>query len=68
MEKDQKEALQVTKEIVVKFIEMQRVAPSNFAEVFPAVFDVVRKTLQEASDGTACNDSAARSEGNHDRA
>lgn len=50
MEKEHKEALQVTKEIMVKFIEMQRVAPSNFAEVFPAVFAVVQKTLRDADE------------------
>lgn len=43
--KDHKEALQVTKEIMVKFIEAQRVSPSNFAEVFPAVYRVVLNTL-----------------------
>jgi hypothetical protein len=41
MEKDAKEALQVTKEIVVKFIETSRVSPANFAEIFPAVYQVV---------------------------
>ena len=43
--KDHKEALQVTKEIMVKFIEAQRVSPSNFAEVFPSVYRVVLNTL-----------------------
>ena len=46
--KDHKEALQVTKEIMVKFIEAQRVSPSNFAEVFPAVYRVVLNTLTGA--------------------
>jgi hypothetical protein len=46
MDKIQKEALQVTKEITVKFIELQRVSPSNFADVFPAVYKVVRDVLK----------------------
>ncbi len=48
MEKLDKEALQVSKEIVVKFIEAGRVSPSNFAEVFPAVHRVVRETLLDS--------------------
>lgn len=42
-----KEAVQVTKEIVVKFIETQRISPSNFAEVFPAIYKVVLSTLKD---------------------
>lgn len=49
MEKDAKEALQVTKEIVVKFIETSRVSPTSFAEVFPAVYRVVLDTISGAS-------------------
>lgn len=49
MEKDAREALQVTKEIVVKFIETGRVSPANMAEVFPAVYTVVRETIASAS-------------------
>lgn len=49
MDKFQKEALQVSKEIVVKFIEIQRVSPSNFATVFPAVYNVVLGVLQDSS-------------------
>lgn len=45
MEKDAKEALQVTKEIVVKFIESGRISPANFAEIFPGVYQVVLQTI-----------------------
>ncbi|MFV0423656.1 hypothetical protein [Oleidesulfovibrio sp.] len=45
MDKMQKEALQVTKEIVVKFIESGRVSPNNFAELFPSVYNVVYETI-----------------------
>lgn len=45
MEKDAKESLQVTKEIMVKFIESGRVSPANFAEIFPSVYQVVLETI-----------------------
>ncbi len=48
MEKMDKEAVQVTKEIVVKFIESGRVSPANFEDVFPAVYRVVRATLADS--------------------
>lgn len=45
MEKYTKEALQVTKEIMVKFIETGRTSPTNFAEIFPGVYRVVLETI-----------------------
>ena len=48
MDKVHKETLQVTKEIIVKFIETGRVSPSNFGEIFPAVYGVVRQTLEDS--------------------
>lgn len=45
MDKLQKEALQVAKEIVVKFIETGRVSPQNITEIFPAVYDVILGTI-----------------------
>ena len=45
MEKDAKEALQVAKEIMVKFIELRKVSPDNFNEIFPSVFGVVLETI-----------------------
>lgn len=49
MDKIRKEALQVTKEIVVKFIETQRVSPASLGEVFPAIYRVVLESI--ATDG-----------------
>lgn len=49
MEKDNKEALQVAKELTAKFIETRTVSPSNFAEVFPAVYKVVYNSIKESS-------------------
>ncbi|MDR1945943.1 MAG: hypothetical protein LBQ51_02090 [Desulfovibrio sp.] len=51
MEKDSKEALQTSKEIVVKFIEAGRVSPGNFAEVFPGVYRVVLETISGTGNG-----------------
>lgn len=45
MEKLEKEVLQVSKEIAVKFIETQRISPTNFAEIFPNVYKVVLETV-----------------------
>ena len=50
MEKLQKDALQASKEIVVKFIEGGRVSPANFSEVFPAVYAVVLRTIMSGAD------------------
>jgi hypothetical protein len=41
----QKEALQVAKEMLAKFIEARTVSPNTFAEVFPAVYKVIYDTL-----------------------
>jgi hypothetical protein len=65
MEKDAKEALQVAKEIVVKFIESGRVSPTNFAETFPAVYQVVLETITRpaVSSGGRAAPGASRAEG-----
>jgi hypothetical protein len=46
--------LKVTKEIVVKFIEIGRVTPGNFEEHYERVFNAVKKSAKEL-----CHDSAA---------
>ncbi len=45
MHKEKKEAIQVTKEIMVKFVEMGKVSPASFPQIFPAVYEVVLQTL-----------------------
>ena len=47
MDKDRKEALQVTKELVAKFIETRNISPGNFAELFPAIYKVVLSTISQ---------------------
>ena len=44
MEKLEREVMQVSKEIAVKFIEAQRISPSNFEEIFPILYRVVMET------------------------
>ena len=46
MDKTQREALQVAKEMLAKFIETRTVSPNTFADVFPAVYKVVYDTLR----------------------
>ena len=46
LDKTQKEALQVAKEMLAKFIETRSVSPNSFADVFPAVYRVVYDTLR----------------------
>jgi uncharacterized phage infection (PIP) family protein YhgE len=45
LDKVQKEALQVAKEMLAKFIETRTVSPNTFAEVFPSVYKVIYNTL-----------------------
>lgn len=47
MDKLTAQALQVTKEIVVKFIELGRISPANFHEHFAPIYKEVLKTIQE---------------------
>lgn len=45
MDKDDREALQVAKELTCKFIETRTVSPGNFAEIFPLVYKVVSDAI-----------------------
>jgi hypothetical protein len=45
MDQIQKQALQVAKEIVVKFIEVGRISPANFSEHFSLIYDEVYNTV-----------------------
>lgn len=62
MEKDSKLALQVAKEIVVKFIEVGRISPSNFHSVFPSVYAVVLNTIADKNTCAGLNAGDADSE------
>ena len=47
MEQLQKQTLQVAKEIVVKFIEIGRISPTNFAENFSSIYREVAQAVNE---------------------
>jgi hypothetical protein len=53
MDQLQKQALQVAKEIVVKFIEVGRISPSNFSEHFEPIYDDVYRTVTKAGPAPA---------------
>lgn len=57
VEKLQKEALQVTKEIVVKFIEVGRISPANLGDIFPSIYTTVLTTI--TSNTSASDDDTA---------
>jgi len=45
MKQEDELALRVTKEIVIKFIEVGRLSLNNFDEVFRQIYDTVRGSL-----------------------
>ncbi len=45
MDSLEKQALQVAKEIVVKFIEVGRISPANFAEHFAEIYCEILNTV-----------------------
>lgn len=47
MDQTQKQALQVTKEIVVKFIETNRISPTSFPELFREIYRSVLSTIRD---------------------
>ena len=47
MDKIQDKALQVAKEIVVKFVETGRISPANFAQYFSQIYLEVLRTISE---------------------
>lgn len=51
MDSLEKQALQVAKEIVVKFIEVGRISPANFAEHFAEIYREILGTVSGAGVG-----------------
>lgn len=47
MDKDQKEALQIAKELTAKLIECRTVSVGNVTEVFPRIYRCVCRTISE---------------------
>jgi hypothetical protein len=48
MQADDEKILRLSKEIIVKFIELGRVSPGNFDENFKRVFWTLKKTVVDA--------------------
>ncbi|MBO4295478.1 MAG: hypothetical protein J5600_03300 [Desulfovibrio sp.] len=49
MDKDQKEALQVAKELTAKLIECRTVSAANIGDVFPSIYRIVLNTILESA-------------------
>ncbi len=46
MDKTRSMAVQVTKEIIVKFIELGRISPTNFSDYFAPIYQEVLHTIE----------------------
>ncbi len=55
MDQAEKQAVQVTKEIVVKFIEVGRISPGNFHEFFSPIYKEVLDTIRSRQDKRVLN-------------
>lgn len=49
MDKVRSQALQVAKEIVVKFVETGRISPGNFAEHFGPIYEEVLRVISRGA-------------------
>ena len=48
--------LKIAKEISVKFIEVGRISPSNFAETFASIYQAVDSTVRAGNHSTDTSD------------
>lgn len=48
-ESTQEQVLRASKEIAVKFIEVGRLSPGNFAETFKTIYDAIDATVRGTS-------------------
>jgi hypothetical protein len=46
----EEQILRASKEIVVKFIEVGRLSPTNFAETFKSVYQAIEETVHPGTD------------------
>lgn len=60
LDKDSKQALQVAKEITVKFIEIGRISPNNFPEFFSTIYDEVLRTIRSTPEQAPADDAATK--------
>lgn len=47
----EEQLLRASKEIIVKFIEVGRLSPTNFAETFKSVYHAIEETVREVPRG-----------------
>ncbi|MFP5257785.1 MAG: hypothetical protein ACLGQH_02060 [Acidobacteriota bacterium] len=66
MEKRENLALQVTKEIVVKFVETGRISPGNFTEHFGPIYEEVLRVISRVPDVAAPEAGTATAKGGRD--
>ena len=59
--KPDKQALQATKEIIVKFIEVGRISPNNFDQFFAPIYQEVLRTITSSSASPEDNEKPADS-------
>jgi len=60
MDKRENLALQVTKEIVVKFVETGRISPGNFTEHFGPIYEEVLRVIGRPETGSVASAPQAR--------
>ena len=58
MDKLRSQALQVAKEIVVKFVETGRISPGNFAEHFGPIYEEVLRVISRGAPAAPADDEA----------
>lgn len=63
MDKLRQQALQVAKEIVVKFIEVGRISPQNIGEIFPEIYEQVLRAVSKDLPAEEAADSTPRDKG-----
>jgi hypothetical protein len=63
MDKYQKQALQVAKEVVIKFIEVGRISPSNFGQNFDVIYKDVMRTITGVTAGDGSREAEMAMEG-----
>jgi hypothetical protein len=51
MDKYSKQALQVAKEVIIKFIEVGRISPSNFGQNFDVIYKDIMRTITGETSG-----------------
>ena len=49
-EATQEQILRASKEIAVKFIEVGRLSPSNFADTFKTIYQAIDETVRDKKD------------------